>query len=177
MTTITETFGKMLKRLRTEARLSLRNLGYQADIPHSAIAAFEADRQNIGIKQAEKLAAVLKPQDKGTFLMKAVGTTKRERILPLASGYPAEILNGLAIYLAHAGIASEDIADCFFANSPYDESNVDRTFVTRAMDQVKNGNSHRIHVIRDGGPLPGPALVIQIKRGRRFVLTVGAEEI
>lgn len=177
MTSITaEPFGAMLKRLRTEAGRTLRDLGEKADMPHSAISAIEAGRQNIGIKQAEKLADVLQPRDRGNFLMKAVSTTKHERILPFASGYRAEILNGLAIYLAHAGITAGDIDDCYFAKSPFNPSDADRTFVSQVMEQVKRGNSHRVHVVRDGGPM-GPALVLQMKGGRRFVLTVGAQEI
>lgn len=177
MTTLTETFGAMLKRLRTETGRSLRDLGQQADVPYSTIAVIEAGRQSVTIELAERLADALKIEDRDSFLMKAISTTKRQRILPFACGYRAEILNGLAIYLAHAGIAAEDIAGCYFAKPPYNESDVDRTFVTGVMDQVKIGNSHRVHVIRDGGPLPGPALVLQMKGGRRLVLTVGAQEI
>jgi transcriptional regulator with XRE-family HTH domain len=174
MTTITETFGKMLKRLRTEAQLSLRDLGCQADIPHSAIAAIEAGRQNIGIKQAEKLADVLKPHDRGSFLMKAVSTTKHERVLPFACGYRAEVLNAMAIYLAHAGIASEDIAGCYFAKSPYDESDVDRTFVTQVMEWARKEKPIQVLIKPQRRPLPGPDLVLQMKNGKRYALIVEA---
>lgn len=174
MTTITEPFGGMLKRLRMDAQLSLRDLGHEADMPHSAIAAIESGRQGVTIELAERLADALRIKDRDSFLMKAVSTTKRQRILPFARGYRAEILNGLAIYLAHAGISAKDIDGCYFAKPPYDESSVDEMFVSQVMEQVKRGNSSRVHVIRDRGPLPGPGLVIQMKSGRRLVLVVEA---
>ena len=177
MMSITETFGAMLKRLRIEAGRSLRDLGHQADIPYSTIAVIESGRQSVTIELAERLADALEIEDRDSFLMKAVSTTKRERILPFARGYRAEILNGLAIYLAHAGIAVEDIAGCYFARPPYNESDVDGKFVSQVMEQVKRRNSHQVHVVRDGGSLPGPGLVIQMKGGRRLVLTVEARAL
>jgi transcriptional regulator with XRE-family HTH domain len=177
MSITSETFGAMLKRLRTSAQLSLRDLGQQADIPHSAIAAIEAGRQNIGIKQAEKLADVLKPHDRGSFLMKAVSTTKRERILPFANRYHAEVLNAVAIYLAHAGISPEDIASCCFARPPYNESDVDGMFVTRAMGLTGKGSVHRVPITAQRKPLPGPDLVLQMKNGKRYALIVEARTL
>lgn len=60
-------FGKRLRKLRTEAKLSQEELGVKAQIHRTYIGAIERGEQNISIDNIEKIAKALKLSPKDLF--------------------------------------------------------------------------------------------------------------
>ncbi len=165
-TDTTNTFGSMLKKHREGAKKTLRDLGCEADVPHSVIAAIESGRRSVTTEVAVRLAEALHVKDKDTFLLKAISTTKRQKILPFAKAYRAEVLNSMAIYLANAGILAGDIEECQFKG--------DTNFATKVMDNVKKGQTDPNFFVSSTKQL-GPEFLIATKRGREYTVTVVGE--
>lgn len=154
----TESFGVMLKRLRTEAKYTLRDLGDQARIPYSDISAIEAGRRSISCELAERLIEVLQVKDKDMFLLKAISTTKRQKLLPVVKLYDAWVLNSMALYLANTGIKPSEITETYFE---------DPTFVSGSMHKMKQEQWMQLN--QEGQV--GPCFVV-VKGDQKFTVTV-----
>lgn len=154
--------------------MTLRALGRIAKASYSAIAAIEAGRRAVSPEVAERLADALKVEDKGTFMLKAIGTTKRLRVLPFAKNYGTDILNALALYLAYWGIRPENVRHSSFATSLADPESQTMTFVTQALKTSKTRPSIQNGVGRKQLKLSGPKLLLTLKSGEKLILSVSA---
>jgi len=171
-----ESFGVILKRLRNGAGQSLRDLGYEANVPHSVIAAIESGRRSVSTEVALRLAEALHVKDKDAFLLKAISTTKRRKILPFACAYGAGVLNCMAIYLANAGVSPNSIADTCFVKPPFTDKDVDEAFMSQAMEKATQQKMVGTATIdRDVmKKLPRSHFMIRTKDGQKIVVAIHA---
>ena len=109
-----ENFPTLLVRLRTEAGESLRSLAAKADVPHSYISNIEKRRRPVGQEVAGRLAAALKltGDDRTAFLLAATADSLRDKVVADVTKFPSEILNSLALVLAH-NIKDQAVDACF----------------------------------------------------------------
>ena len=108
-----ESFGRMLKRVRTHAGLSLRALEKVSNVDFSRIGRMELDRLVCGAERAIRLADALGLAGKSRelFLCSAAKTSGEN---PLAADYgqlPAEMFRWLGYVLTQHGVSPETVAD------------------------------------------------------------------
>jgi transcriptional regulator with XRE-family HTH domain len=110
-TTAKRAFGDLLRQLRTNNHLSLRELGDKSNLPHSLIAGIESGDRPAGPSVALKLrkAFELTPADADAFLLKAAQTTRRDHLLKEAQGLDAIVINFLPRKLIQNGVVSAQI--------------------------------------------------------------------
>ena len=100
-------FGRQLRQLREQARLSLRDLAQRAHLPHSVISAIEAGEKTTGPRLAEKLADALNlfsAAPRLEFLVQAAGTRKRDKLIESSQHVAPEIINYLPWRLRAEGL-------------------------------------------------------------------------
>jgi transcriptional regulator with XRE-family HTH domain len=103
-------FSSRLTTLRTDARLTNRELARLSDVPESTVAGLQTGSRRVGEYQARKLGKAfnLAGEELEEFVLQAInGCT--EKILTDSLPYPSHLLNLLAVQLKKAGIGAEAI--------------------------------------------------------------------
>lgn len=101
-----------LTTLRTNARLTNRELARISDVPESTIAGLQSGSRRIGELQARKLGTAFRLEGEALeqFILQAIDTCT-EKVLCEAKDYPAGLLNLIARQLRKAGICADSICD------------------------------------------------------------------
>ena len=88
-------FGKYLKLLRTDRKMTQAFLQTASGVAATLISAFEHGDRGVGPEVAEKLAAGLQlnEYERERFLMGAAKTRRRDRLMTEARELPPEVLN------------------------------------------------------------------------------------
>ena len=114
---IPHTFSAELTTLRQNAKLTNRELGELARVPHSLIAGLQSGRRAVGECQARRIAVALNLRNDAleAFVLRAINTCT-EKVLTAAKDYPAEFINFLPMKLRASGITPNRIH--YFSVSP-----------------------------------------------------------
>lgn len=108
-------FGALLKAMREDASLTLRQLSDMSGVKHPIISAMEHGRRRCGPRAAEQLAdSFFGPdqcENRKIFLYSAVSTLKPRGVTEDARQFPPAILDCVAAELRGAGIRGNDIRD------------------------------------------------------------------
>ena len=104
-------FGARLKKMRTDAGLSVRELGNKTKVSFSAISGLENARRAVGKRTLEKLGTFfgLRAQQLEAFVHKGLVTSGRDKLLDYAKAYPAPIYNLLPRVLAQMKVSPATI--------------------------------------------------------------------
>jgi transcriptional regulator with XRE-family HTH domain len=104
-------FGSLLKQIRNNSNLSLRQLGVKSNLPHSLIAGIESGDRPAGLSVAVKLqkALELTSPDADVFLLKAAQTTHRDHLLQEVHGLDALTINFLPRFIIKNGLVPATI--------------------------------------------------------------------
>lgn len=107
-----EQFSSHLLKLRTKARLTNEQLAALANVPESLISGLQNNNRRVGELPAIRIGKALNltGEDLEHFIYLAINTSSR-KVLNEAKGYPAQLLNLLAVQLRQAGILAESIRD------------------------------------------------------------------
>jgi transcriptional regulator with XRE-family HTH domain len=110
-TTAKRALGALLRQLRTNNHLSLRELGDKSNLPHSLIAGIESGDRPAGPSVAVKLANALEllGDARDLFLLQAAQTTRRDHLLQEAQGLDAIVINFLPRKLIANGVVPAQI--------------------------------------------------------------------
>jgi len=108
-----ETFSQRLNALRTRFNLTNAKLADIAKVPESLISGLQSGTRNIGENNARKIGAALglTEGDLEEFVYLAINNSV-ERVLHEFKGYPAEVLNLVAMELREAGIGPQAVTKC-----------------------------------------------------------------
>ena len=103
-------FSTRLTTLRTDARLTNRELARLSDVPASTVAGLQTGSRRVGEYQARKLGKAfnLGGEELEEFVLQAINGCA-EKILTASLPYPSHLLNLLAVQLKKAGIGAEAI--------------------------------------------------------------------
>jgi len=106
-------FPNLLSTLRKQARLTNRELAEEANVSRSLIPSLQTGRRCVGEYQARKLAGALglEGKDLEQFVFCAIDRCT-EKVLKDLQGYPAELINLVALQLKQAGITPESMGEC-----------------------------------------------------------------
>jgi transcriptional regulator with XRE-family HTH domain len=104
-------FGARLKKMRSDAGLSVRELGQRAKISFSAISGLENARRPAGKRTLERLGSFFGLRGDGleTFVHQGLAASGRDKLLDYAKAYPAPVYNLLPRILAQLGISPASI--------------------------------------------------------------------
>jgi transcriptional regulator with XRE-family HTH domain len=104
-------FSSRLTRLRTDARLTNRELARISDVPESTVAGLQTGSRRVGEYQARKLGKAFKLNGEALeeFVLQAINGCS-EKVLTASLPYPSHLLNLLAVQLKKAGIGAEAIS-------------------------------------------------------------------
>ncbi|MEQ1859386.1 MAG: helix-turn-helix transcriptional regulator [Chthoniobacteraceae bacterium] len=107
------TLAEQLSKLRTDKRLTIRELADRADVSHAVIAGLQSGKRIIGELQARKIGTALGLHGEALeqFILTAIDECT-EKLLQESQSYPAELLNLIARQLKQAGIVGESIYGC-----------------------------------------------------------------
>lgn len=105
-------FSTHLKNLRLQAKLTNHELARRANVPESLISGLQNENRRVGECQARRIgvALMLSGESLEQFIYAAIDTST-EKVLVEAQGYPAAILNFLAVQLNRAGFVAESLRD------------------------------------------------------------------
>ena len=108
-----EDFADTLTRLRRAAGLTNVKLSERAAVPCSLIAGLQSGKRRVGELQARRIgqALGLKGGELDAFIFHAINQCT-EKVLSVSRGYPAELLNRLALLLRKAGILPDQVHGC-----------------------------------------------------------------
>ena len=103
-------FSSKFTRLRTDARLTNRELARLSDVPESTVAGLQTGSRRVGEYQARKLGKAfnLTGEALEEFVLQAINECT-EKVLTSSLPYPSHLLNLLAVQLKKAGIGAEAI--------------------------------------------------------------------
>lgn len=109
-------FGKYLKRLRTERKYTQAYLQAVTKVAATLISAFEHGERAVGPEVAEKLAEGLELPDyeRERFLIAAAKTRRKDRLMNEARHLPPEVLNYVPKMLPGLGIDPAQITSAEF---------------------------------------------------------------
>ena len=116
-------FPTQLKQLRKAARLTNEELARLADVPESLLSGLQTGSRKVGEYQARKIGTALKLKDEALkqFIFSAINTCS-EKVLSDSKGYPAELLNLIALQLRRAGVLAESICGCKIAGNEQEQN-------------------------------------------------------
>lgn len=106
-------FSTQLKTLRANAQLTNHELARLADVPESLISGLQNDNRRVGEYQARKIGNALQLRGEALeqFIYDAIDTCT-EKVMAEFKGYPAQLLNLIAMQLRQAGIQADSIRGC-----------------------------------------------------------------
>jgi len=137
-------FGALLKAMREEASLTLRQLSGMSGVKHPIISAMEHGRRRCGPRAAEQLAdsffGPVQCANRKKFLYSAVSTLKPRGVTEDAQQFPPAILDCVAAELRGAGIRGDDIRDIYRPHETIDGHNHDLILL------LKNGQKLAVNI-------------------------------
>lgn len=106
--------GQEIQHRRNAAGWTQQELQDRSKVTYSAISAIEAGKRVVGSKVAEALADAFKLQgtEREQFLLRAAGTSRRDRLVGPARELPPEMINYVAQRLQAEKVAPNDIQEC-----------------------------------------------------------------
>jgi transcriptional regulator with XRE-family HTH domain len=112
-------FGKYLKRLRTDRKMTQASLKEASGVAATLISAYEHGERVVGPEVAVKLADAMQLQDceRDRFLMGAASTRRRDRLVGEARDLPPELVNYVPRMLPKIGIKLDQIQEADIWNT------------------------------------------------------------
>ena len=97
-----------------KAGMSVRGLARKAGVSFALLTCIENARRGAGRSTLERLGAALALSGDAleNFILDGLVICKRERVLKEAEGFPARVLNALALALRRVGVVPEIVAGC-----------------------------------------------------------------
>jgi len=150
-------FGKYLKRLRTDRKISQVHLQRTTGVAATLISAFEHGERAVGPLVAEKLATGLHLEEweRERFLIGAAKTRRKDRLINEARHLPPEILNYVPKLLPSVGIDPSKIvgAEIWKSGDTKDKylgRRLDSQYATLRAAMTGMGSYDLLHVVADG---------------------------
>ncbi len=151
-------FGKYMKRLRTDRKMTQASLQAATGVASTLISAFEHGERAVGPEVAEKLATGLQLEDseRERFLIGAAKTRRKDRLMYEARHLPAEILNYVPKMLPNIGIDPSKIVGAEFLRAGDPKNKCTGTLLDREYDMVRRamtgkGQYELLQLVTDGG--------------------------
>ncbi len=150
-------FGKYMKRLRTDRKMTQASLQAATGVASTLISAFEHGERAVGPEVSEKLATGLQLEEweRERFLIGAAKTRRKDRLINEARHLPAEILNYVPRLLPSVGIDPTKIvgADIWKSGDTKDKylgRRLDTQYATLRAAMTGMGTYDLLHVVADG---------------------------
>jgi transcriptional regulator with XRE-family HTH domain len=163
-------FGKYLKRLRTDRKMTQAYLKKVTGVAATLISAFEHGERAVGPEVAEKLATGLQLEEfeRERFLIGAAKTRRKDRLINEARHLPPEVLNYVPRMLPNAGIdpnkiVGADIWKSGDAKDKYIGNRLDRQYATLRAAMTGTGEYDLLHVMADGERYLCALLVVSVR--------------
>lgn len=151
-------FGKYMKRLRTDRKISQVSLQSTTGVAATLISAFEHGERAVGPLVAEKLATGLQLEEweRERFLLGAAKTRRKDRLINGARHLPPEIINYVPKMLPNIGIDPSKIVGAEFLRSGDPKNKCTGTLIDREYDMVRRamtgkGQYELLQLMTDGG--------------------------
>jgi transcriptional regulator with XRE-family HTH domain len=150
-------FGKYMKRLRTDRKMTQAYIKKATGVAATLVSAFEHGERAVGPEVAEKLATGLQLEEweRDRFLIGAAKTRRKDRLINEARHLPPEILNYVPKMLPTVGIDPTKIigADIWKSGDNKDKylgNRLDRQYATLRAAMTGMGSYDLLHVVADG---------------------------
>lgn len=150
-------FGKYMKRLRNDRKMTQASLKRITGVAATLISAFEHGERAVGPVVAEKLATGLQLEEweRERFLLGAAKTRRKDRLINEARHLPPEILNYVPKLLPIVGIDPSKIvgAEIWKSGDTKDKylgRRLDSQYATLRAAMTGLGSYDLLHVVADG---------------------------
>ena len=151
-------FGKYMKRLRTDRKMSQVFLKKATGVAATLISAFEHGERAVGAEVAEKLATGLQLEDpeRERFLIGAAKPRRKDRLINEARKLPAEIINYVPKMLPNIGLDPTKIVGAEFVRAGDPKNKTTGNLLDREYDMVRRamtgkGQYELLQLVTEGG--------------------------
>src|SRR3954462_9625491 len=110
-------FSDTLNALREAANLTNRELARRAGVPETLICGLQKGSRRVGEANARQIGVALglEGEELNAFILQAIDTSTR-KVLKSLEGFPATLLNFLALQLEKAGVLPHLVTECGFSS-------------------------------------------------------------
>ncbi len=132
-------FGKYMKRLRTDRKMTQASLQAATGVASTLISAFEHGERAVGPEVSEKLATGLQLEDseRERFLIGAAKTRRKDRLINEARKLPAEIINYVPKMLPNIGLDPTTVVAAEFLRAGDPKNKCTGALLDREYDMVR----------------------------------------
>jgi transcriptional regulator with XRE-family HTH domain len=117
------TLSTHLQNLRTNAKLTVKDLAAKANVPSTLISGLQSGQRSVGENNASRIGTALGLDGEAlqNFIYAALNEAT-DKVLKENNGYPAELLNLLAGQLRQDGIEAAAILQCTVSGDQHQQN-------------------------------------------------------